>query len=164
MVTERKMRLLGKISGVLSIITPILPWWMMFSEGYFYSWSIIDMNTPYLLLGAVTSLLFLLFYYCQFIILMGGVITLLSIKSRQKIEVSIGRLFIMIPIIFLTIITILFFTLIVATSPLFAGIVLFSFSADKIAMLGPGFYSGYVALVTGILYHRYFKKLNKSEP
>ena len=163
MVTEDKMRKLGIIAGILAIITPILPWWMMFSEGYFYSWSIIDITTPYLLLGGITPLLFLVFYYLEFIILMGGVITLLSIKSRQKIEVSLGSIFILVPIISLIVITIVFFTVIPGISPIFAGIVIFSFTADKIALLGPGFFTGCVALVLGIVYKRYFKNLYGEE-
>ncbi|MFX1295870.1 MAG: hypothetical protein ACFFD2_13585 [Promethearchaeota archaeon] len=164
MVTEERTRKLGIIAGILAIITPILPWWMMFSDNYFYSWSIIDITTPYLLLGGITPILFLVFYYLEFTILMGGVITLLSIKSHQKIEASLGTILMVVPVIFLTIITIVFFTVIMRISPIFAEIVIFSFTADKIAFLGPGFFAGCVTSVLGIFYKRYFKKLYKSEP
>ncbi|MFX1375123.1 MAG: hypothetical protein ACFFA0_04870 [Promethearchaeota archaeon] len=153
---ERYIDIIGIASGLLAITTPFLPWWIMFSSDYVYGWSLVDPMTPYLLLMGLMPM-GLIFYYSQFIMLMGGIIILLSVNSKQKIEVTLGMVFIFVSVLFLTILVFGFF-LGFSSVPIMSDITLFSFSEDKIAGFGPGFYLGYAALVGVIIYKRMFKK------
>lgn len=158
---ERYTDILGIISGLFAVITPFLPWWIMFSSDYVYGWSLVDPMTPYLLFMGLMPM-GLIFYYSQFMLLLGGIIVLLSVNSKQKIEVTLGTIFILVSVIFLTILVIGFF-LGFSSISIMSDITLFSFSEDKIAGFGPGFYLGYAAFVGVIIYRRKFKKDSKLE-